>query len=228
MDSTKIIETAQAGDLIISRIKAPLMGLVFNFIKRDIKVSIHEDEVRDFLGDLRRVFKKEELREDIKLVYGDFDNLTSKMLYRWQWRINKDGERIQDPDERKRYIESETALVKGKLDFLHNRFLQWQDRCRTIQDILEIIKTYISATENCVRLSSIHRAKGLEENRVFILDFDFLPFTRTDQKDWEEVQEINLKYVAVTRAKEVLYLVSSPNHDLGGEEEGTLFDELFG
>lgn len=228
LDSTRIIETARAGDLIISRIKAPLMGLVFSFIKRDIKVSIHEDEVRDFLSDLRRVFKKEELREDILLVYGDFDNLIAKMLYRWQWRINKDAERIIDVDDRQRYINSETAILKGKLDFLHNRFLQWNDRCRNIQDILEIIKTFISATEDCVRLSSIHRAKGLEEDRVFILDFDLLPFTRADQKDWEEIQEINLKYVAVTRAKEELYLVSTPDQRFGEEDEGTLFDELFG
>jgi superfamily I DNA/RNA helicase len=149
-------------------------------------------------------------------------------VQRWEWRINKDAQRIKDIDERKRYITQETNIIRGKLDFLHDCLIQWQSRCNTIIDILKVIKEYISATNNCIRLSSIHRAKGLEENRVFIIDFDMLPLTRTDQKPWEETQEINLKYVAVTRAKEELFLVSSPKTASQSEEDtGTLFDELF-
>lgn len=229
LDPNNIITTARPGDLIISRIKAPLMLLVFNFIRKEVKVSIHEEEVREFLSDLRRIFQKDEQKSNIELVYGGFEVIEKKVMGRWEWRINKDAQRIKDPDERKRYISQETSIIKGKLDFLHDCLIQWKSRCNTILDILKVIKEYISATDNCIRLSSIHRAKGLEEDRVFILDFDILPLTRTDQKPWEEMQEINLKYVAVTRAKEELYLVSSPK--TGGspdeEDEGTLFDELF-
>ena len=90
---------------------------------------------------------------------------------------------------------------------------------------IEKIKDFISAEHNSIRLSSIHRAKGLEENRVFIIDYDRLPFQRLDQKDWEKTQELNLKYVAVTRAKEELYLVESEKIE-EMIEEGSLFDKL--
>jgi DNA helicase II / ATP-dependent DNA helicase PcrA len=74
-------------------------------------------------------------------------------------------------------------------------------------------------------LSTIHRAKGLENERVFIIDYDKLPMYHLEQKEWEKVQEINLKYVAVTRAMKELFLVVTPTLEQL-EQEGSLFDEL--
>ena len=62
-------------------------------------------------------------------------------------------------------------------------------------------------SDDAIRISTIHRAKGLENNRVFILEYDKLPPTR--ELEWENIQERNLHYVAVTRPKEELYLCDS-------------------
>ena len=101
----------------------------------------------------------------------------------------------------------------------------WQRKCTTVSKILEKVKAYVSAKKGAIKLSTIHRAKGLEENRVFIIDYDKLPMGRPQQKDWEKEQEINLKYVAITRAKEALFLVDS--EDIAEmEEDSSLFDSL--
>jgi len=57
-----------------------------------------------------------------------------------------------------------------------------------------------------VKLSSVHRAKGLEANVVWILCPDLMPHPKAEQP-WEQEQEMNLKYVAITRAKRELRVV---------------------
>lgn len=57
-------------------------------------------------------------------------------------------------------------------------------------------------------LSTIHRAKGREWDRVGFLDPHLLP-AKWAKQEWELQQETNLSYVAVTRAKhELVYLDS--------------------
>ena len=48
-------------------------------------------------------------------------------------------------------------------------------------------------------LSTIHKAKGLESNRVFIIRPDLMPLPNS--RSWQYAQELNLIYVAHTRAK---------------------------
>jgi DNA helicase-2/ATP-dependent DNA helicase PcrA len=55
-------------------------------------------------------------------------------------------------------------------------------------------------------LSTIHKQKGAEFNNVLVVDFSLLPLVWPGQQDWEFEQELNLIYVAITRAKDKLYL----------------------
>ena len=48
---------------------------------------------------------------------------------------------------------------------------------------------------------------------------------KDNHKYWEKVQETNLKYVALTRTKNTLYLVNSIK-DEKSIEDGNLFDQL--
>jgi superfamily I DNA/RNA helicase len=59
-----------------------------------------------------------------------------------------------------------------------------------------------------LELSTIHKAKGMEWRQVFLLDFDEFP--RSNAKPGPLLdQEYNMKYVAVTRAKEELNFIRS-------------------
>ena len=53
-------------------------------------------------------------------------------------------------------------------------------------------------------LSTIHKSKGREWDRVFILGRTrYLP-SPWARKEWQQLQEKNLEYVALTRAKDTL------------------------
>lgn len=67
-----------------------------------------------------------------------------------------------------------------------------------------------TASVNC---STVHRAKGLEANNVFLLGGTFAPS--------DAVSERNLRYVAVTRSKERLVFVGSA--DKAGDDGTTAF-----
>ena len=56
-------------------------------------------------------------------------------------------------------------------------------------------------------LSTIHKAKGLEADNVFILCESLMP-SKHARKKWEIESEQNLIYVAITRAKKTLNYIS--------------------
>jgi superfamily I DNA/RNA helicase len=91
--------------------------------------------------------------------------------------------------------------------------------------LLQRLYDIITANKDAIKISTIHKAKGLENERVFILEYDKLPWKRFDMQPWEITQELNLKYVAITRAKQELYLVKSDNVD-NAKIKATLFDTL--
>ena len=72
-------------------------------------------------------------------------------------------------------------------------------RARTMEDLKRSISDLFSDKRAKVWLSSIHKAKGLESNRVILLYPHLLPHPNA-KKPWEKEQEWNLKYVALTRA----------------------------
>ncbi len=54
-----------------------------------------------------------------------------------------------------------------------------------------------------IQLSTVHKAKGLEADNIYILIPSLMP-SRIAKKEWERKTETNLIYVAITRAKKTL------------------------
>jgi superfamily I DNA/RNA helicase len=63
-----------------------------------------------------------------------------------------------------------------------------------------------------VLLSTVHKAKGLEADRVWLLRPDLMPHPKAAD-GWQQDQELNLKYVALTRSKDFLGIVAPPRRD---------------
>jgi superfamily I DNA/RNA helicase len=78
-----------------------------------------------------------------------------------------------------------------------------------VQNIRSLFSDSNGSQRKVLTLSTIHKAKGREWNRVFALDMDKLSPSRWAKKSWELTQERNLCYVQVTRAKKHLTLLSS-------------------
>jgi ATP-dependent exoDNAse (exonuclease V) beta subunit len=74
-----------------------------------------------------------------------------------------------------------------------------------------VIKLFQDAEQGIV-YSTVHKAKGLERDRVFIICPELLPHPRCSG-EWQHKQEQNLKYVAITRAKKELYFVEGVGVD---------------
>lgn len=83
--------------------------------------------------------------------------------------------------------------------------------CDGVQDSMEVqfkIKRIFDddSTEGVV-LSTAHRSKGLEANNVYILDYQNFEIKRDNMKEDGKQQELNLRYVALTRPKQFLGLL---------------------
>ena len=61
-----------------------------------------------------------------------------------------------------------------------------------------------------ITLCSVHKAKGLEWNRVYVLGRETLMPSKFARQAWQIEQEINLIYVAVTRAMTELIEADAP------------------
>ncbi|NJM72351.1 MAG: ATP-binding domain-containing protein [Scytonema sp. RU_4_4] len=81
--------------------------------------------------------------------------------------------------------------------------------------------------ESVIYLSTVHSAKGLERDDIVIVKPDDLPMRWRNILPWQEQQEDNLHYVALTRAKNRLIIVGDcswytppkPQQEDSGEDE---------
>lgn len=61
--------------------------------------------------------------------------------------------------------------------------------------------------DRCITFSTIHKAKGLEWDRVFLLDYTMRRNRKT--QELQSSEEANIRYVGITRAKSELVLVDN-------------------
>jgi len=65
-----------------------------------------------------------------------------------------------------------------------------------------------SPSAESIVLSSVHKAKGLEGDRVVVLYPEQMPLVWPGQQEWEKRQEENVRHVAFTRSRHTLILAS--------------------
>lgn len=104
--------------------------------------------------------------------------------------------------------ESQVESFNDRCEAVRSCYLGFYE-VTTVEGLRQAILRLFADDQAAIVLATIHRAKGLEFDRVFILRPDKLPLTWPNQRPWEAEQEQNLRYVASTRAKQELYFVSS-------------------
>ncbi len=106
-------------------------------------------------------------------------------------------ERLEDLEQLISFVATYEDLEKFLTDTALSENFRGRDGDRSVEEVGEQIV-----------LSTIHQAKGLEWKAVFILGLadGLFPHSRTYDKPQEMEEERRLFYVAVTRAKEQLYL----------------------
>jgi len=177
------------GDMILCRVNAPLVSECFKFIKTGRRANI---QGRDVGQGLIATIKK--------LKATDLPELWEKLS---DW-LHKE----QEKENRKRNP-SDTRLIalQDRYDCLDC----FMEDATTINEVIKKIENIFTDDKNtgCILLSSVHKAKGLEAKRVFILLPENASMPHPMAKStWQKEQEVNLKYVAITRAIEELIWVS--------------------
>lgn len=170
--------------LVVCRTKAPIVRSAIRFFKdrRPFKILI-PDLYASLVGLVGRLSSgtnasRAELLEGVKA-----------------WVAEEKAELEENPDDMRLdhvmdTYQVVTALLSECEDFKGFKSLVWQLReCGT--------------QEGAVTLASIHKAKGLEADHVWLLEPHLIPHPRCTQ-DWEREQENNSAYVAITRSKRTL------------------------
>ncbi|MEM7712447.1 MAG: UvrD-helicase domain-containing protein [Cyanobacteria bacterium P01_A01_bin.68] len=176
-------------DMVIGRKTAPLVGLCIRLIGRGKKAIVKGKKIGETLG--------KECDEIIKLpgyIYELFNDYLSQ--YR-SIKINQ----YQGLDDEEQLIET----INDKLDAVQTIY-ESNPQAQSIEDLKFEIDKLFSDNNAPITLSTCHRAKGLEAERIFIYHPEHMPLTWRNQQDWQLEQEENLLYVALTRSKSELFI----------------------
>lgn len=214
-DLDALAQAAQPGDFILSRKNAPLMGICMKLLRAGKPARVQGKDIGQSLSSLVRKLGYPYV--DPKLGYKPSAHPLSVFIINLRdWEV-KQAERLRLLGKEDR-IES----ILDKSDTLR----AIAEDADTVQE-LEALITALFADESLkqqVICSSVHKAKGLESRRVFVLERTLHPpLPCAECNHWHsgkrcfkcfcdqyhtseerELEEANIAYVAITRAKEHL------------------------
>jgi len=189
-------EMFKPNDLIVCRNNAPLIAFAYRLILKKVPVVVKGRDIGKGLTIL------------IDNLHADTVDILNVKLESWyQNQVNRimqdnggelDAEMLQPIQDR---FDCIRVFTKGS-------------KTQSVVLLKKEIESMFGADDDMkdmVSLSTIHRAKGLEADRVFFLDTHLLYPEYITKGTWQDTQEHNLEYVALTRAKTHLGFIYSNN-----------------
>lgn len=199
----KLPEHLVSGDMVLCRKTTPLVTICIQLIAKGIAATVKGRNIADTIKrDLQ------EIASHPDFTYEKFNEFAEK------YRAIKCA-KYQNLDNE----EELTELLNDKVDTIIAVY-QGYPNADSIKQLEASIDALFSDTDDTSRvtLSTCHRAKGLEGDRVFILQPEKMPLTWRNQQNWQLEQENNLLYVALTRSKSQLFIVGNPSWCPGPEQ----------
>lgn len=176
------------GDMIVCRVSGPLVRMCVRYLRAGIAAKVLG---REQSGAVLALVKRLRASSPQEIVSG---------VRAWlRTELEKERAKTEPSDSRIIAILDRADVVESIAS-----------RCQDMEEFhLTVRRVFDPPDEECIRLSTIHRAKGLEADRVFFLCGKGAecphPMARTP---WQREQELNLRYVAITRAKRRLIYVT--------------------
>lgn len=184
------IREIRPGDMVLCRNNKPLVQMCLLMFQKNIKASIKGIE---FGNELNHIIEQTKHKN----LYVSSVRL-ERVLEGHYNRLHKLG--ITKPERTNSY-----RNMSEKIEII--REIIYPEVSNT-DDAKNLIKRIFNEKDDKkkVNLSTIHKAKGLESDRVFVLCPELMP-SKFASEPWEIKQEQNLQYVCYTRAKkELLFL----------------------
>lgn len=179
----RMLETARAGDFVISRSNAPLVTYCLRFLRDGVKARISG---RDIGASLVALIKSSGQTTVVGLT---------EWIQAWGQREIARLEAKKPPQD--------PSIIIDKMESID----AFCEGAESVDAVIARMEGVFSDTNDAgsIILSTVHKAKGLESNRAFLLTWTFKP-----ERGGEDA---NLYYVAVTRARETLYRVHMKRKD---------------
>lgn len=180
---------------ILSRVNKPLVSLAFKLIRQRIPCRVEGREIGNGIKKLLTRWKVKSLDalEDKLATY--LARETTKLL------AKKKETRLAEIEDQ---VETARVII---------------DQCRiekkySVDDAVAYVDAlFADDVSKMLTLSSIHRAKGREWQRVFWLDRANTCPSKWARAEWQQNQERNLQYICATRAQDQLIEVLVEKQD---------------
>ena len=186
------------GDMVLCRNNAPLMKAYIEFMRMGIPAYIRGRDIGYNMKHMVELTEEHDLNVNLERV-GVFAKLYQGLFDARDMFADRCGLDIETV-EKTSYFNTRLDTIKA-LEVLSEGLTNSEELINRIDSIFSDKET------DGISLSTIHKAKGLENDRVFILCKSLMP-SKYANKDWEKEQEKNLEYVAYTRAKKSLIFLS--------------------
>jgi superfamily I DNA/RNA helicase len=192
------LENIADGDMVLCRVTAPLVKLCMQYIADGVKAYVKGRDIGINLINMIKKTNRRNISEVIERLESELDKIATKIMRKQHCSLEeaRDEEMYKSHADKVRAIE----VLAGNL--------------KTADAVIHRIETIFKDEDRSgICLSTIHKAKGLESNNVFIICQEKMLLKRAMKIDWMREQEYNLVYVAYTRAKKMLGFVRDFNCD---------------
>lgn len=226
IDKNKISEYAKAGDMVISRKNKWIAEVVLDLARNGTPIFIEDKEM---VGAIKRQILSSKctsvgtLEKFLQKVISNYNKKLFEIVSKNVREGGHEEERLEAVAETNSKIDNTSFLLEILEGYLENHTSS--DSVSKFSDFVDkLLNT--TPSPDCVRLCSIHKAKGLEATNVFVLNEAKINFDFRNSKE-QNVQEKNLSYIATTRAKEGLYLVKEPSKTTTTRNTGYLLSDNY-
>lgn len=177
---SELQNNVKKGDLVLCRYNAPLVKPCFQLIRNGVKATIRGRDIGEGLIVKVRKTKGTKMIDFLPNLRKDVQKERANLV-----SVGKSTEALDD-----------------KYDTL----VCLAEECDNTDELIYRIQTIFSDQESAVCFSTIHKAKGIESESVYILQPSLMPSVYA--KNCKEIiQEKNLQYISVTRSKNDLIFI---------------------
>lgn len=184
------LEDVVDGDMILCRVTSPLVRLCMKYISEKKKAYVKGRDIGVNLINMIENTEKKKIEDAIADMHRDLNKLIGKLIGTHTVTDQQEAEEHPRYVVQKDMVDSIEAISEGM-----SKSSEVIDRIKSI---------FADDSVEGICLSTIHKSKGLENNRVFIIREDKMPLKGCMKIEWMRDQEWNLVYVALTRAKHYL------------------------
>jgi len=190
------------GDMVLSATNAPTVSLAYKLIAAGKRCMIRGRDIgQGLLALIRRAEEKSGVKSIPELL-GWLDDYESSEQAKLSASKRPNENALRSLEDRLTCLRLLASRVDnlGELVNLISSLFDTAGRGEEVDH---------ASGKNLILLSTVHKAKGLEADRVFLLRPEHLPPPWAKQA-WEQEQALNLQYVAYTRTKQTLVGTLTP------------------